>query len=153
MSDRVSPILAAIRAKVESLGFALDNVTLPVLIRREALRREELDPKSMITIGKDPAAEDVSRRRFGVRQTKYTFDVIVHSPYAGPDAAITPHSIIRDAIVDAFGAAPPPGALLLPGAPAVFELDARPADWLRPSGQRTEWDWHCCQVEATVSHP
>lgn len=146
MSDRLTPVLEAVRAKAESLGFALGGVTLPVLLRRVAIRRQTLDAPAAITVARGAQPEQTTRRRFGLWQTAYQIDVVLHAPYLGPDGDTSQYSTMRDGLVDAFKSVP------LAGAPDVFELDAQAADWLRPEGQQTEWDWWAVEVTATVAH-
>ena len=71
MASRIDPVLAAVRQQVETLGFTLEGVALPVLIRRAAHRRQTLDPRAMITVAKSGTPEQTSRRRFGLWQTAY----------------------------------------------------------------------------------
>lgn len=146
MANRIAAVLAAVRQQVEALGFTLDGVALPVLIRRAAHRRQTLDPRAMITVAKSGTPEQTTRRRFGLWQTAYLVDVVLHAPYLGPDGDTSAYATMRDGIVDRFKSVP------LIGAPAVFELDCQPADWLRPTGESSEFDWFACQVTATVAH-
>ena len=146
MSDRLTPILAAARAKIAALNPSVGGEALPVLVRRAAHRRQTMDPKRMITVAKSATPEQTTRRRFGLWQTEYVIDVVLHAPYAGPDDAADELLALRDRIVDSFKAVP------LAGAPAVFEMDCQPADWMRPTGEASEWDWFACQITATVAH-
>lgn len=147
MADRLTPILDAIAAKVTAAGFALGGTTLPVLKRKAAVRRQTLDPRAMITIAKSATAEDTTRRRVDLWQTAYVIDVIVNVPYSGPDDDIDEYATIRDSLVDLLKRPP------LAGAPEVFDMDASPADWLRPLGETTDFDWFAVQVTAIVAHP
>ena len=146
MASRIDPVLAAVRQQVETLGFTLEGVALPVLIRRAAHRRQTLDPRAMITVAKSGTPEQTSRRRFGLWQTAYQIDVVLHAPYLGPDGDTSTYSTMRDRIVDLFKSVP------LIGAPAVFELDCQSADWLRPTGEQSEYDVWAAQVTATIAH-
>jgi hypothetical protein len=145
VSDRLTPILSAIRARVEGLGLTLAGVAAPVLIREAAVRRQTMDPASMITVAKSQTAEQTSRRRFGLWQTRYVVDVVIHTPAGEPDADQGEAARNRDTLVDAFKKPP------LPGAPDVFDLGARAADWLKP-GDGSQWKWQAMQIEATVAH-
>lgn len=145
--DRLNPILNAVLTQTAALGLAVGGVTLPVLKRKAPTRRQKLDPRSMITVSKSDAPEQVTRRRFGLWQTAYQIDLTVVSPYTGPDDNIDEYALCRDRLVDAFKRPP------LAGAPDVFEMNAAPADWLRPYGETTEWDWQSLQITATVAHP
>lgn len=154
MSNRHRPILLALVSRVAGLGLQVGGVTLPVIARKAPVRRQQMDPPAMIAVSKSRTPEQVSRRRFGLWQTRYAFDVTVVSPFGGPDAAgpdgdTTQYETIRDTLVDALKAKP------LAGAPDVFDLDARPADWLQPfaeAGAESQWDWQSLQVLATVAH-
>lgn len=146
MSDRLEPVLAGVAAKVASLGLSVAGTALPVRRQKAPIRRQKLDPPAMITVCKSPAPDETSRRRFGLWQTTYAVAVTVAAPYNGADGPTAEYSAIRDAIVDALKAPP------LPGAPAVFDLDAQPADWMRPTGETTEYDWLSVEVRATVAH-
>lgn len=146
MSDRLTPVLDAMVTKIAALGFAVGGVALPVMKRKAAARRETMDPAAMVTVAKSATPEQTTRRRVGLWQTAYVIDVIVHSPYSGPDDDLSAYSTIRDTLVDALKKPP------LPGAPDVFDMDAAPADWLRPSGEQNEYDWQSLQVTATVAH-
>lgn len=145
MSDRLTPILSAVRAKAESLGLPLGGVAAPVLVRKAATRRQTMDPPSMITVAKSQAAEQTTRRRWGLWQTAYVVDVVVHTPSLGPDADQSEAIRTRDTLVDALKKPP------LPGAPDVFDMSAAAADWLKP-GDDSQWDWQGLQVTATVAH-
>src|SRR6185503_5518771 len=105
-------------------------------------------PARMITVSKSGTPEATTRRRVGLWQTAYVIDVVVHAPYEGPDDAARhgAYAEFRDRIVDAFKKPP------LAGAPEVFDMDAQPADWLRPFGETTDYDWWACQITATVAH-
>lgn len=144
MPNRLSPILEAVRTQTEALGLELEGEALPVLLRRAATRRTGLDPAAMITVAKSATPEQLSRRRFNAKRSDYRIDVVVHGPYLGPDGDTSAYATMRDAIVDLFSKPP------LAGAPAVFELRAEPADWLRPEGSSTDFDWWCVQVVASV---
>jgi hypothetical protein len=146
MSDRLEPILAAITAELQALAFSIGGVTLPVMQRKASVSRQKLDPRAMIAVSKSATPEAVTRRRFGLWQTAYVIDVVVLSPFTGPDNGDDEYAVIRDSIVDAFKKPP------LSGATDVFDLAAEPADWLRPYGESTEWDWQAVQVTATVAH-
>jgi hypothetical protein len=146
VADRLSPVLAAVRTQVEALGLTLAGDALPVLLRRAAIRRQGLDPAAMVTVAKSAQPEQTTRRRFGLWATAYVIDVVVHAPYLGPDGDVSQYATMRDTIVDLLKRPP------LAGAPEVFEMDAQGADWLRPEGQKTEYDWFACQVTATVAH-
>lgn len=148
MSDRTTPILLALRTKVTAAGYTIGGVTLPVLLRKGAVRRQTLDPREMITICKSRTAEGTTRRRVGLWQTAYVFDVIVNAPYSGAehDDNVAEYTAIRDGLVDLLKKPP------LPGAPDVFDMDAAPADWLQPFGEQTDYDWFAVTVTATVAH-
>lgn len=149
MSNRIRPILLALKAKVEGLGLAVGGVPLPVLLRKAPVRRQQMDPAASITVSKSRTPEEVTRRRFGLWQTRHAFDVVVVSPATGPDADTGEYEAVRDSLVDALKAPP------LPGAPDVFEADARPADWLQPfaeAGAESLYDWQSLQYFATVAH-
>jgi hypothetical protein len=145
MSDRLTPILNAARGKAESLGLMLGGVIAPVLIKKAAVRRQTMDPAAMITVAKSQTPEQVTRRRWGLWQTAYVLDLVVHVPAVGPDADQSEAIRVRDTLVDAFKKPP------LPGAPDVFEMDARPADWLQAMPE-SQWEWQALQVTATVAH-
>ena len=144
MSNRVSPILAAVVAKIQGLALAVGGVVLPVLVRKAAVRRDRFDPSAMITVAKSRELEDVTRFSFGELRTDYVIDVVIHSPFAGPDDGIDDYAAARDTLVDAFSRPP------LVGAPLVFDLRARPAAWLQPYGEKSEYDWQAVQVIASV---
>lgn len=153
-ANRLNPVLDAIVSRVASITPTLPGVegVLPVMKRKAAVRRSSMDPRAMVTVSKSSTPERVTRRRFvvegraGAWQTAYRVDVIVHAPYRGPDADQPEHALLRDRIVDLFKAPP------LANAEDVFEMDAQPADWLRPMGETTEYDWQSLQVTATVAH-
>ena len=145
MSDRLNPILAAVATKLEGLAFSIGGNVLPVMQRKASVSRKKLDPRVMITVSKSATPEAVSRRRFGLWATAYVIDVVVLSPFTGPDNGDDEYAVIRDSIVDAFKTVPL-------GATDVFDLDAQPADWLRPYGEATEWDWQALQITARVAH-
>src|SRR6478735_8328656 len=119
MSDRLAPVLNGIRMRVEALALVVDDVTLPVLEMQAVSRRQTLDPRSMITVAKSATPEQTTRRRFGLWQTAYKIDVVLHAPYTAPDDVLRSrlYSSMRDTIVDALKKPP------LAGAPDVFELD------------------------------
>lgn len=144
MSDRLTPILDACVSRIAALGLAVGGVTLPVLKRKAAVRRESLDPAAMITVAKSATPETVSRWTFASKRTDYKIDVIVHSPYLGPDDDQAPYATFRDTLADVFSRPP------LPGADDVFDLRAEPADWLRPTGETTQYDWQSLAVTASV---
>ena len=144
MSNRVSTILAAVASEIAALRLAVGGVVLPVLVRKAAVRRDRLDPSAMITVAKSRELETVTRWTFSELRTDYVIDVVVHSPFAGPDAAIDDYATARDTLVDAFSRPP------LAGAPLVFDLAARPAAWLQPYGEKSEYDWQAVQVIASV---
>ena len=144
MSDRITPILDAIVTKIQGLALAVGGVVLPVLKRKAAVHRDKLDPSAMITVAKSREAEDVRRWTFRELRTDYVVDVVIHSPHTGPDGNLSDYSRARDSLVDALSRPP------LAGAPDVFDLRARPASWLQPYGEKTEWDWQALQVVASV---
>lgn len=149
MANRIRPILLALKTRVEAAGFAVGGTTLPVLLRKAPVRRQQMDPARAITISKSRTPERVSRRTFRKHQTEYVIDVTVVSPATGPDGDTSEYEAIRDGLVDLLDRPP------LPGAPDVFELDAQPASWLQPfagAAQMSEWDWFSVQVTATVAH-
>jgi hypothetical protein len=146
MADRLSPILAAVRTQVEALGLTLGGDVLPVLLRRATTLRQGLDPVKAITVAKSASPERLTRRRFGLWQTEYDVDVTIIAPYPGPDGDDSEHNAARDTIVDMFKRPP------LPGAPGVFEMTCQPADWLRPTGEKSQMDWWAVVVTATVAH-
>lgn len=147
MADRLTPVLDAIVTQIAALGLAVGGVTLPVLIRQAAVRRLGMDPPAMITVAKSATPEQTKRRRFGLWQTAYVIDVIVHGPHLPPETRTSDYSTIRDSIVDVLKKPP------LAGAPDVFEMDAAPADWLRPWGEGgAQYDWQSLQITATVAH-
>jgi len=142
-SDRLAPILSAVVAKVSALGLSVGGVTLPVLARKAPVHRQKMDHDRMVTVS---AAEATTRRRrFGLWATSYAVDVVLLAPYTGADAD-PQYSAARDSIVDALKGLP------LSGAPDVFDVDCQPADWLRPLGETSEWDWFACRVTASVAH-
>jgi hypothetical protein len=147
VSDRLGPILEAVKTKAAGLGLVLGGAAAVVLVRKAAVRRQTMDPKHMITVSKSATPEAVSRWTFGKIRTDYRVDIVVHSPFAGPDADQTEFIAARDTLVDAFSRPP------LPGADGVFDLRAEPADWLRPFGEETQWDWQALVVTASVVSP
>ena len=145
MSNRLGPIIDAVVSKIESLSLQLNGAVALVLARTAAIRRLDQDPPFMVTVAKSATPERTTRRRFGLWQTAYVIDVVVHSPYAGADDDLTEFLVARDTIVSAFLAPP-----LVPT--AVFEVDAQAADWLRPEGSQSEYNWQSLQITATMAH-